>query len=125
MGVRVRGYCSDFSRVYFTGKPNAEQKKAYRALSRAKNSCVKAVKAGASSRALDTLARSILAEDGYGPEFNHSLGHGVGLDIHEGLRISAKAPDKKLLANEVVTIEPGLYFPGKWGMRVEDTIIVS
>ncbi len=124
MGVTVDGYCSDYSRVYFTAAPSAEQKKAYTALQKAKKSAEKLVKTGASTRALDREARRVLKLYGYGPEFCHSLGHGVGLDIHEGVTLSTKAPDQKLLRGEVITIEPGLYFQGKWGMRIEDTIIV-
>ncbi len=124
MGVKINGYCSDYSRVYFTGPLSANQKKVWRALRQAKKSAINLVKAGASIHALDKQARRILKQYGFGPEFNHALGHGVGLDIHEGVTISQKRKDMRLLRSEVITIEPGLYFPGEWGMRLEDTVIV-
>lgn len=125
MGVIYKGYCSDYSRVFFTADPTPDQKKALRALKEAKKSAEELVRVGASVRSLDQAARAVLKTHGYGPEFSHSLGHGVGLDIHEGVTISSKAKDTKLLKNEVITIEPGLYFAGKWGMRIEDTIVVK
>jgi Xaa-Pro aminopeptidase len=146
MGVKVNGYCSDCSRVFFTGKPTEEQKKIHALLVKIVKECTKRAKAEASNRALDKLARNMLkkhrlrtpapstrAELGAGrsraPALNtlflHSLGHGVGLELHEGVNLSLKAKNYKLKAREVVTIEPGVYFPGKWGMRIEDTILVT
>ncbi len=124
MGVKVDGYCSDYSRVYFVSAPTSEQRKAYRALTKAKKMAERAMKPGITNRELDAIARSSLKAAGYDKEFSHSLGHGVGLEIHEGINLSGKAPIKKLLKHEVITIEPGLYFPGKWGMRLEDTHII-
>ncbi len=125
MGAIYQGYCSDYSRVYFTQDPNPQQKKAYRALKEAKKAAEKMLKPGVLNTALDAEARRVLKLHGYDEEFSHSLGHGVGMDIHEGTTLSMKAAPIKLLKNEVVTIEPGLYFPGKWGMRLEDTRIVG
>lgn len=126
MGVTVGGYCSDYSRVYFTRRPTAEQAKVYSVLSRVQRTMCKRVRAGVTTHALDAEARGMLAEHGYGTEhFPHALGHGVGLDIHEGVVLSGRGPAITLKKNEVVTIEPGLYFPGKWGMRIEDTVIVG
>lgn len=125
MGAVVDGYCSDYSRVYFTAEATPKQMKAYRALKEAKKSAEKLLKPGVLNTALDAEARRVLKLHGYDKEFSHSLGHGVGMDIHEGTTLSMKAPPTKLLKNEVVTIEPGLYFAGKWGMRLEDTRIVG
>lgn len=125
MGAMIDGYCSDYSRVYFTGQPTPVQVKAYSALKEAKKSAEKLLKVGVLNTALDAEARRVLKLHGYDKEFSHSLGHGVGMDIHEGTTLSMKAPPTKLLKNEVVTIEPGLYFAGKWGMRLEDTRIVG
>lgn len=125
MGVVIQGYCSDYSRVYFTAAPTDAQKKAYRALKEAKKSAETLLRPGVLNTALDTEARRVLRDAGYEKEFSHSLGHGVGLDIHEGAHLSTKAPPMKILKNEVVTIEPGLYFEGQWGMRLEDTWIVT
>lgn len=124
MGAMYRGYCSDYSRVYFTAEPTPKQLKAYRALKEAKKSVEKMLRPGVLNTRLDEEARRVLALHGYDKEFSHSLGHGVGLDIHEGTTLSKRAPPTKLLKNEVVTIEPGLYFKGQWGMRIEDTIVV-
>lgn len=124
MGVKVNGYCSDYSRVYFTGTPTAEQRKALLALKRAKAAAEELVRSGGDNRLIDRKAREALASFDLEKAFTHALGHGVGLEIHEGLSISKKAKRKKLLKNEVITIEPGVYFPGQWGMRVEDTIVV-
>lgn len=125
MGVTIDGYCSDYSRVYFTRRPTAEQAKVYGVLSRVQRHMVRQVRMGVTTHALDAEARGMLAEHGYGNEqFSHALGHGVGLDIHEGVVLSSRGPAATLRKNEVVTIEPGLYFPGKWGMRIEDTVIV-
>ena len=125
MGCSLRGYCSDYSRVFFTGPENSDHKKAYRALIEAKKSAEFLLRPGVTNHALDAEARRVLARYGYGKEFSHALGHGVGLDIHEGITFSKKAPKEKVYKNEVVTLEPGLYFPGKFGMRIEDTYVVS
>ena len=124
MGVRYQGYLSDFSRVYFTGKPSPEQKKVYLAVSEAKKKAESKVRPGISNRRLDQAAREVLKSYGFGKDFTHALGHGVGLDIHEMPSLSNKAPLVRLKKNEVITIEPGVYLEGKWGIRVEDTIIV-
>jgi Xaa-Pro aminopeptidase len=126
MGANVEGYCSDYSRVYFTAPKTTQQTKAYRALKEAKKAAEKLVKVGALTNALDLEARRVLQRHGYDhdKEFSHCLGHGLGLEIHEGVRLSARGTPSKLLRNEVITIEPGLYFEGKWGMRIEDTIVV-
>lgn len=125
MGCSLGGYCSDYSRVFFTGAQKVEHRKAYRALKEAKKSCERLLKVGVTNHALDSEARRVLARYGYDKEFSHALGHGVGLDIHEGITFSKKAPKERVQKNEIVTLEPGLYFPGKFGMRIEDTYVVS
>ncbi|MEQ1849032.1 MAG: Xaa-Pro peptidase family protein [Candidatus Peribacteraceae bacterium] len=125
LGVKVDGYCSDMSRVFFIGTPTTEMKKVYRALKKAKKSAECLVHPGVSTRRLDRVARDSLKVENLEQYFVHSLGHGVGLDIHESPTLSSKAPDHRLRAGEIITIEPGVYIPGKWGMRIEDTIIVT
>lgn len=125
MGAKFKGYCSDFSRVYFTATATEAQKKAMNALQEASASAIKLLKSGATNRALDLAARKVLRAHGFDKEFSHALGHGVGLDIHEGVTLSSRAELQKVKKNEVITIEPGLYFPGKWGMRIEETIVIS
>lgn len=124
VGVLYKGYCGDMSEVYFTAPPSKYQKRVYRALNKAKNAAMDAVKPGVTNHKLDQIARHILAEEGIDQYFTHSLGHGVGLEIHEGISLSQKSPKTALVKNEVITIEPGAYFPGKFGMRVEDMIVV-
>lgn len=125
IGAMYRGYCSDRSQVYLTGPMTPQQKKALKAVMEAKEAAKKAVKKGASTRQLDRIARDVLKSYGMEHAFTHSLGHGVGLDIHEGVNLSEKAADQKLLKHEVITIEPGVYFPGKFGIRLEDMVIVE
>lgn len=125
VGVLYKGYCGDMSEVYFTVPPTALQKRVYRTLNKAKNAAMDAVKPGVTNHRLDHIARSILAEEGIEKYFTHALGHGVGLEIHEGVSLSQKAVKTSLVKNEVITIEPGAYFPGKFGMRVEDMIVVA
>lgn len=137
MGVKVRGYCSDCSRVFFTKPPTEEQKRIYGLLCNIVKECTSSAKAGMTNRTLDKRARVMLrseASRSIRPKaattldhlFLHSLGHGIGLEIHEGVNLSAKAKKvTKLLPNEVITIEPGVYFAGRWGMRIEDTVVVT
>ncbi len=125
VGVKYKGYCADMSEVFFTVKPTKTEEQVYRTLTLAKDRATKAVRIGASTRNLDEIARGILKKAGIEQYFTHSLGHGVGLEIHEGVSLSKKATDLKLLKNEVITIEPGVYFPGKFGMRLEDMVYVD
>jgi Xaa-Pro aminopeptidase len=134
MGVKVHGYCSDCSRVFFTGKPTEEQRQIYELLVKIVRECTRHTKVGATNRSLDAFARTMLKNE-HIPTitqtldafFLHSLGHGIGLEIHEGVNLTSKRSAKrvKLLPNEVITIEPGIYFEGKWGMRIEDTVLVT
>lgn len=125
LGAKYHGYHGDMSRVFFTATPTSEQMRVYKALEEAKNKASDAVRPGASVRKLDRIARDVLKKYKLETYFTHSLGHGVGLEIHEGARLSVKAPDDKLLKNEIVTIEPGVYIPGKFGMRLEDMMFVE
>ena len=124
VGARYNGYCADQSAVFFVGKPTDEQKRVYTAVQEAQRAAIKLVKAGASNRLLDTTARQVLKRYDLEQYFVHSLGHGVGLDIHEGPSLSIKAPLTKLKKNEIITIEPGVYLTGKFGIRLEKEIIV-
>jgi len=127
IGARVNGYCADQSQVFFTAKKTPLQKRVYDALDRAKTAAIRAIGEigeGVTNHDLDRIARDILKEEDLEQYFTHSLGHGVGLDIHEGISISLKAKKQKLLKNEIITIEPGVYISGKFGMRLEEEIIV-
>lgn len=128
MGVKVGGYCSDYSRVFFTGCMTSDQQRAMKALQLTIRSCKQMIAQGQPAASIDLHARKTLKQFGYGAEFCHALGHGVGLEIHEGIVLSMhakKSRESVLLKHEVITLEPGLYFPGAWGMRIEDTIIVQ
>lgn len=120
VGAKVSGYCADASEVFFTAKPTREAARAYQAISEAKEAAMEAVRPGITTHELDRIARKVLQKYGLEEAFVHSLGHGVGLEIHEGVSISQKKPAVPLLSNEVITIEPGVYFPGRFGMRVEE-----
>ncbi len=125
VGVRFRGYCADMSEVFFTAEPTLAEQQVYDTLCLAKRKAMAAVKAGVTNHALDRIARDVLKKRGIEDAFTHALGHGVGLDVHEGITLSSKAPETALLRHEVVAIEPGAYFPGKFGMRVEDMAYVA
>ena len=81
-------------------------------------------RAGADGRAVDAIARETIAEAGYGEHFGHGLGHGVGIEVHEAPRLSKRSEDT-LLAGDVVTVEPGIYIPGEFGVRIEDLVVVT
>jgi Xaa-Pro aminopeptidase len=107
-GARYRGYCADQSAVFFTAKPTPLQQNVYQAVCAAKDAAIAAITSGVSVRHLDAIAREVLRKYGYETFFCHALGHGLGLDIHEGVTLSQKAPDQKLLKGEIITIEPGI-----------------
>jgi Xaa-Pro aminopeptidase len=128
-GVILRGYCSDMTRTVHMGKASPEERLAYEAVHEAQENGWKAVTAGVSCGDIDQACRSVLGRHKlYGKKlstyFTHSTGHGVGLEIHEQPRIAREQKDK-LLAGMVVTIEPGIYIPGRFGIRIEDTVCVT
>lgn len=124
-GAKYRGYCADQSAVYFTGKATSLEQHVYNTVLEAKDAAKAAIAVGVSTRLPDEIARKILRREGFEEYFTHGLGHGVGLEIHEGVSLSQRAPAKKLLKNEIVTVEPGIYLPGKFGIRLEEEIVVS
>ncbi|HLD31988.1 MAG TPA: aminopeptidase P family protein [Candidatus Peribacteraceae bacterium] len=125
VGARYKGYCADQSMVFFTGRRTQKQERAFNAVSEAKVAAMKLVQAGASTHDLDGAAREVLRKYGCEKKFSHSLGHGVGLEIHEGVRISVRAPEEILRAGEIITIEPGVYFEGEFGIRLEEEVVVK
>ena len=118
------GYCSDMTRTVHMGKATAEERAAYEAVLEAQEAAVASVRAGAVTGDVDEVARSVLRRAKLDKWFTHSTGHGLGLEIHEGPRIAAKQT-RKLEAGMVVTIEPGVYMPGKFGLRIEDMVLVT
>ena len=120
-GARVDGYCSDMTRTVVLGKADAEMKKLYNTVLRAQKAALDAAHAGVGCKALDTIARDIIHGEGYVGCFGHSLGHGVGMYIHENPRLSQAAKeDSVLMPGHVVTFNPGIYLEGKYGCRIED-----
>jgi Xaa-Pro aminopeptidase len=123
MGCRVRGYHSDLTRTVSLGKPRREMKSIYRVVHEAQQKALETAAPSLRVRSVDGCARRHIQRNGYGKFFPHSLGHGLGLEIHEKPRVSAKGTDV-LLENSVITIEPGIYVPGLGGVRIEDDIVL-
>ncbi len=124
-GAFHEGYCSDCTRTYATGEGvGAQAREVYELVYSAQALALAAVTAGPNGRELDAVAREAIERAGHGEHFGHGLGHGVGMEIHEGPRLSRTAGDDPLLAGNVVTVEPGVYLPGDCGVRIEDLIVV-
>jgi Xaa-Pro aminopeptidase len=122
-GARLDGYCSDCTRTVSTGELPKKLRNAYDVCLRAQQAAVAQIRAGITGKDADAIARDIITEAGYGESFGHGLGHGVGLEVHEAPRLSTESTDT-LEAGNVVTIEPGIYFPGLGGVRIEDLAVV-
>jgi Xaa-Pro aminopeptidase len=124
MGAKLDGYCSDGTRTFATGEPGEAAREVYETVREAQAVALEAVAAGAKAEEVDMVAREAIAAAGHGERFGHGLGHGVGLEVHEEPRVSQRSEDV-LAAGEVVTIEPGIYLPGKLGVRIEDLVVVG
>jgi Xaa-Pro aminopeptidase len=124
MGCVVDGYCSDCTRTFATGPVSDAALEVYELVARAQLAALDAVRAGADCRGVDSVAREMIAAAGHGDHFGHGLGHGVGLEIHEGPRL-AQSADGALRAGNTVTVEPGVYVPGAIGVRIEDLVVVT
>jgi len=123
-GVILSGYCSDETRTVWVGTPSDDGRQAYEAVREAQQAAIDAVKPGVTTGEVDAAARKALRKSGFGKYFTHSTGHGVGLEIHENPRV-AEGQKEILQPGMVITIEPGVYFPGKWGIRIEDMVVVN
>jgi Xaa-Pro aminopeptidase len=124
MGARLDGYCSDGTRTFATGDPGEEAREVHEVVRLAQAAALAAVAVGAVGEAVDAAAREVIAEAGHGERFGHALGHGVGLEVHEGPRLAQRSDDV-LEPGEVVTVEPGIYLPGRFGVRIEDLVAVT
>lgn len=122
MGCALDGYHSDMTRTVALGEPGEEARGAYAVVLDAQRHAVEAVRAGASSKSVDAVARDRITEAGLGEYFSHGLGHGVGLQVHEWPRLSYHTDDV-LPENAVVTVEPGVYVPERFGIRIEDLVV--
>jgi Xaa-Pro aminopeptidase len=123
MGCRVDGYHCDLTRTVSVGRPSSEMKKIYVVVLEAEQRSLNEAQAGVHVSSLDAMARKSIRAKGYGKYFCHSLGHGLGLEVHEMPRVSSKSKDT-LKDGSVITIEPGIYIPGLGGVRIEDDIVV-
>jgi Xaa-Pro aminopeptidase len=123
-GCAVKGYHSDMTRTVAFGDPGAELREVYEVVRRAQEAGREAVRAGVTGSEPDRAARSVIEAAGFGDRFGHSLGHGVGLEIHEGPSLRAGSEDE-LPVGAVVTVEPGVYLPGRGGVRIEDMVVVT
>ncbi len=123
-GCVYNGYCSDMTRNLCMGEPTKRQKEIYDIVLKAQLSGLSAIKAGVTGKDADKAARDIIEDAGYGAYFGHSLGHGVGLMIHELPNLSPRS-DTVLLENTVVSCEPGIYIEGEFGVRIEDLVVVK
>ncbi len=124
MGAIVEGYCSDITRTVVVGEPDETFNKIYDIVLGAQLTAINMVKPGMTGEDCDDLSRAVIAEAGYGDNFGHSLGHGVGLAVHENPRVSPRSPDK-LEPNMVFTVEPGIYLTGWGGIRIEDIVVLG
>jgi Xaa-Pro aminopeptidase len=123
-GVILAGYCSDMTRTVHVGRPQSDARSAYEAVREAQQAALDTVRPGATTGEVDHAARKLLYNRKLGEFFTHSTGHGLGLEIHEAPKIAA-AQKEVLRPGMVITIEPGVYLPGKWGVRIEDTVVVT
>ncbi|MBC5584337.1 aminopeptidase P family protein [Eggerthella sp. NSJ-70] len=123
-GARALGYCSDMTRTVFLGAPSPRMRDAYAAIRNANEQVEAALRPGVTGKAMHELAEQALADGGFAGKMGHSLGHGVGIDIHEQPVLSPRN-ESALVAGNVVTVEPGVYLPGEFGMRLEDCGVIT
>ena len=124
VGLTWKSYCSDMTRTVFVGEPTDEQKRVYEIVRAANEAGRKAVRPGIPLKEVDRAARKIIEDAGYGPQFIHRTGHGIGLEVHEFPDVSA-ASEVIAQPGMVFSVEPGIYLPGKFGVRVEDLVTVT
>lgn len=124
MGMKYKGYCSDMSRMIFTKSPTKKQAEIYNLVLKAQLNAIDKIKAGTTGQKADALSRDIIKKAGYGEQYSHAGGHGIGLDIHEIPSLSEKYK-KPLKESSIITVEPGIYLEGEFGVRIEDMILVT
>ncbi|MCP4758680.1 MAG: aminopeptidase P family protein [Planctomycetes bacterium] len=124
-GARIDGLCSDLTRTFFLGEPDDEMRRIYSVVAEAERAAIDACQVGTATAEVDAAAREIIAAAGWGDHFAHSVGHGLGRDVHERPFLGREGEQTKLAPGMVVTIEPGIYIPGRGGVRIEDDILVT
>ncbi len=126
MGARLEGYCGDLTRTFSLGPSRDEEyERVYAVVDEANRAATDGIRAGMTGPEADRLARDVIEAAGYGEHFGHGLGHGVGLNVHELPRLGRTADGEPLAPGMVTTIEPGIYLPGRFGVRIEDVVIVG
>ncbi|MFP4054833.1 MAG: M24 family metallopeptidase [Phycisphaerae bacterium] len=123
-GALVEGYCSDLTRVVFTGRIPAELAEVYSVVLRAQKAGIDAIRPGVACKTVDAAARKVIEDAGYGEAFVHGLGHGIGREIHERPHVAGSVTDR-LRSGMITTVEPGIYLPGIGGVRIEDDVLVT
>lgn len=124
LGAKLDGYCSDCTRTVFTGPPDDQARTVYELVAEANELALSQASAGVGCADLDEVARGVIERAGFGDRFVHGLGHGVGLEVHEAPRLGPRSTEV-LRAGDVVTVEPGIYLPGEFGVRVEDLVAIG
>ena len=123
-GTTINGYASDYTRTFATGPLDGEAKEVYETVLRAQQTALDGIRAGLSGVDADALAREVIDDSPFAGAMGHGLGHGLGLDVHEDPRLSTESTDV-LEPGNVVTVEPGIYLPGRLGVRIEDLVVVT
>ena len=123
-GASYKGYCSDMTRTVAVGYATDEMKKVYDVVLKAQESAIAATKAGVPGKEIDAVARKVITDAGYGKNFGHGYGHSLGLEIHEAPNTNTSNPEP-MPVGAVCSAEPGIYLPGKFGVRIEDVVIIK
>jgi Xaa-Pro dipeptidase len=123
-GGKLGRYCSDMTRTFSIGEPSEEQRTVYELVKKAHLEGIRAVRPGAAFAEIDRVVRGVIEEGGYGPYFTHRTGHGIGIDVHEEPAVQG-GNELAIEPGMVFSIEPGVYLPGKFGVRIEDIVIVT
>jgi Xaa-Pro aminopeptidase len=123
-GCKVDGYCSDMTRTVAIGQPDEEMERVYETVLAAQKAGINAARAGVTGREIDAAAREVIVQAGYGEYFTHSFGHSLGIDIHEAPNANARE-EREMPVGAVISAEPGIYIPGKFGVRIEDVLILK
>ncbi len=124
LGAKVEGYCSDVTRTFAFGKASEQQRKLFRAVARAQETALECISVGVKASDVHSKAYEVLKEEGVSKYFNHGLGHGVGIDVHEEPYLSMESTTT-LARDDVLTVEPGVYLPGYGGIRIEDMVLIT
>ncbi|MBZ5552536.1 MAG: aminopeptidase P family protein [Acidobacteriia bacterium] len=124
LGAILRGYSSDFTRTVYVGRPSARAREIYKTVAESQECAIAGIGAGVPAAQIDHLARNVIERKGYGKNFVHSTGHGIGVEVHEAPLIGARST-AVLRAGQVITVEPGIYIPHFGGVRIEDMVVVG